>query len=250
MSTSIFPSSSRRFTESAVVGAALAMFAAGCSSHSTPDSASTSSSPATRIVAYPVRAGTYRLVNKADEPVAETTKDLKFPQSFSIAAVARDGYYLPGQARHQIVYLIAGQLARGVSPSAPVGDYLSEFQGQEVHLTAEPAGPLGGVVKCWESGVVTFCMWADGGGAVGGTFGVFNYEPPLGLDTVLIHHKPGLLAPEPDRGVPVSSMPQRQAGEGRTGPPRLRSPGSAGARQARAPSRRQPPGYGAHTAAG
>ena len=150
------------------------------------------SSPATRIGAYPVRVGTYRLVDKADKPVAAATKDLKFPQGFSFAATARDGYYLPGQARPQIVYLIAGRLARGVSPSAAIGDYLSEFQGQEVHLTAEPAGPLGGVVKCWESGGVTFCMWADGG-VGGGTFGVFDYEPPLGLDTVLIHHLAGLV---------------------------------------------------------
>jgi hypothetical protein len=130
-----------------------------------------------------VQVGTYRLVNKADQPVAAATKDLKFPQSFSFAATARDGYYLPGRARRQIVYLIAGQLARGVSPSAAIGDYLGGFQGQEVHLTAEPAGPLGGEVKCWVAGGVAFCMWADNG-----TYGVFDYQPPLGLDTVLIHH--------------------------------------------------------------
>ncbi len=206
----MFPSSGR-WLGSALAGAALALLAAGCSSsHGTLDGASSPSSPAaassppasspvpsgpaTRIVAYPVRVGTYRLVNKADKPVAQTTQDLKFPQSSSFAATARDGYYLPGQARHQIVYLIAGQLARGVSPSAAIGDYLGEFQSQEVvHLTAEPAGPLGGEVKCWEADGFTFCMWADGAAAGEGTYGVFDYQPPLGLDTILIRHLAGLV---------------------------------------------------------
>jgi len=69
-----------------------------------------------------------------------------------------DGYYLPSHQARQDVYLIAGQLAHGVSPSAAIGDYLGEFNGQEVHLTAEPAGPLGGVVKCWKASGYTFCM--------------------------------------------------------------------------------------------
>jgi hypothetical protein len=102
-----------------------------------------------------VRVGTYRLVDKADKPVAAATKDLKFPQSFSFAATA---------------------------------SYLGSFSGQEVHLTTEPAGPLGGAVRCWEAGGITFCMWADNG-----TYGVFDYRPPLGLDTALIHHLAGVV---------------------------------------------------------
>jgi hypothetical protein len=105
--------------------------------------------PATRIGSYPVRVGGHWLVNKMDRPVGATTKDVKFPQSFAFAGTARDGYYMPGHQAHQNVYLTAGRLAAGVSPSAAVQDYLGEFQGQEVHLTAEPAGPLAGVVKCW-----------------------------------------------------------------------------------------------------
>lgn len=204
----------RWLARGALGGAALALLAAGCGGHSTPDSgppppgpvasgpeasgppsgspspppASPSPFTATRIAAYPVRVGAYRLVDKADTPVAATTKDLKFPQTFSFAATARDGYYLPGQARHQIVYLIAGRLAPGVTPAAAVASYLGSFSGQEVHLTAEPAGPLGGVVKCWVAGGITFCMWADNG-----TYGVFDYRPPLGLDTALIHHLAGVV---------------------------------------------------------
>jgi hypothetical protein len=121
-------------------------------------------------------------VDKHDHPVAATTKDPGFPQSFSFAATARDGYYLPG-AKDQIVYLIAGQLANGVTADSAISDYLGQFQGQEVHLTTEPAGSLGGEVKCWESGGITFCMWADNG-----TYGVLDYRPPLGLDTTLIRH--------------------------------------------------------------
>jgi hypothetical protein len=190
----------RWLTGGALGGAILVLLAAGCSSHSTPDGASSPpsspapagspaassaapSGPATRIVAYPVRVGAYRLVDKADKPAAATTKDLKFPQSFSFAATARDGYYLPGQQKHQIVYLIAGRLAQGVTPAAAIASYLGSFSGQEVHLTTEPAGPLGGAVRCWEAGGITFCMWGDNG-----TYGVFDYRPPLGLDTVLIHH--------------------------------------------------------------
>jgi hypothetical protein len=144
--------------------------------------------PATEVLSYPARVGGYRLVDKHDKPVATATKDVKFPRSFSFASSARDGYYLPGHQVHQDVYLIAGELAAGVTPQAALGDYLGEFQGQEVNLTAEPAGPLGGVVKCWVAGGVTFCMWADNG-----TFGVLDYEPPFGLDTVLIHHLAGLV---------------------------------------------------------
>ncbi len=192
-------SRSRWLAGCALGGAALALLAAGCSSHSTPAAAippsgpaaassPTASSPApsgpaTRIAAYPVRVGSYRLVDKANKPVGATTKDLKFPQTFSFAATARDGYYLPGQAKHQIVYLIAGRLAQGVTPAAAIASYLDSFSGQEVHLTTEPAGPLGGAVKCWEAGGITFCMWADNG-----TYGVFDYRPPLGLDTTLIRH--------------------------------------------------------------
>jgi len=195
----MFGSRSRWLTGGALGGAALALVAAACSSQSTPDGAPSPprptaasspaasgpapSGPATRIAAYPVRVSGYRLVDKADKPVAATTKDLKFPQSFSFAATARDGYYLPGRAKHQIVYLIAGRLARGVTPAAAIASYLSSFSGQEVHLTTEPAGPLGGAVKCWVAGGITFCMWADNG-----TYGVFDYRPPLGLDTALIHH--------------------------------------------------------------
>jgi hypothetical protein len=118
--TSTSGSRSRWLTRAALGGASLALLAAGCSSHSTADSPSAPSSPsvasspaassrapsgpATRITAYPVRVGTYRLVDKADERAAATTKDLKFPKSFSFAATAQDGYYLPGQAKHQIVY--------------------------------------------------------------------------------------------------------------------------------------------------
>jgi hypothetical protein len=43
-------------------------------------------------------------------------------------------------------------------------------------------------VKCWVAGGITFCMWADNG-----TYGVFDYEPPLGLDTALIHHLAGVV---------------------------------------------------------
>jgi hypothetical protein len=194
----MFGSRGRWPTSGALGGAALALLAAGCGSHSTPDgappppspaasspaaSSPAPSGPATRIAAYPVRVGAYRLVDKADKPVAATTEDLKFPQSFSFAATARDGYYLPGQAKHQIVYLIAGRLAQGVTPTAAIASYLSSFSGQEVHLTTEPAGPLGGAVKCWVAGGITFCMWADNG-----TYGVFDYRPTLGLDTALIHH--------------------------------------------------------------
>ncbi len=182
--------------------AALAVLAAACDGgHSTPRhpaSPAAASSPATAspgpsgpaagIVSYPVRVGSYRLVNKADRPVTATTKDSKFPQSFSFAATARDGYYLPGHQRHQIVYLIAGRLAPGVTPAAAIAGYLGSFSGQELHLTAEPAGPLGGAVKCWVAGGITFCMWADNG-----TYGVFDYQPPLGLDTALIHHLAGVV---------------------------------------------------------
>jgi hypothetical protein len=203
VSTSVFGSLSRWLTWGTLGGAALALLTAGCSSHSTPDGAASPagplasspaasspapSGPATRIAAYPVRVGTYRLVDKADKPVAATTKDLKFPQSFSFAATARDGYYLPGQQKHQIVYLIAGRLAQEVTPGAAIDSYLGSFSGQEVHLTTEPAGPLGGAVKCWEAGGITFCMWADNG-----TYGVFDYRPPLGLDTALIHHLAGVV---------------------------------------------------------
>ena len=146
------------------------------------------SGPATEIVSYPVRVGGYRLVNKADHPVGAATKDLKFPQSFSFAATARDGYYLPGHQKHQIVYLIAGRLAQGVPPAAAITGYLGSFSGRELHLTTEPAGPLGGAVKCWVAGGITFCMWADNG-----TYGVFDYQPALGLDTALIHHLAGLV---------------------------------------------------------
>jgi hypothetical protein len=204
VSASTFGSRRRWPAWAALGGAALALLAVGCGSHSTPGSPSSPSSPsvasspaasspapsgpATRIAAYPVRVGAYRLVDKADKPVATTTKDLRFPQSFSFAATARDGYYLPGKARHQIVYLIAGRLAQGVTPATAVASYLGSFSGQEVHLTTEPAGPLGGTVKCWEAGGITFCMWADNG-----TYGVFDYRPPLGLDTVLIHHLAGVV---------------------------------------------------------
>src|SRR5579863_7855760 len=109
--------------------AALAVLAAACGGgHSTPQGAAGPSSPAatsspaaaspapsgpaTGIVSYPQRVGSYRLVNKADRPVTAATTDTKFPQSFSFAATARDGYYLPGRQRHQIVYLIAGRLAQ------------------------------------------------------------------------------------------------------------------------------------------
>jgi hypothetical protein len=195
----MFGSRSRWLTGSTLGSAALALLAVGCSSHSTPDDAPSPSGPAaagspaasspapsgpaTRIATYPVRVGSYRLVDKTDKPVAATTKDLKFPRSFSFAASARDGYYLPGQAKHQIVYLIAGRLAHGVTPAAAIASYLGSFSGREVHLTTEPAGPLGGAVKCWVAGGITFCMWADNG-----TYGVFDYRPPLGLDTALIQH--------------------------------------------------------------
>lgn len=146
------------------------------------------SGPATTIASYPVRVGTYRLVNKEDHPVGATTEDHKFPRSFSFAATARDGYYLPGHDKHQIVYLIAGRLAPGVSPAAAIASYLGSFSGQAQHLTTEAAGPLGGAVKCWVGGGITFCMWADNG-----TYGVFDYEPPLGLDTALIRHLAGVV---------------------------------------------------------
>jgi len=184
----------------ALRAAAIAVFVAACSSQTTPDSAPghpaataaaatpaastpAPSGPATKIVSYPVRVGSYRLVNKKEKPVGATTKDVKFPRSFSFATTARDGYYLPGHQAHQVVYLIAGQLARGTTPATAIQGYLSEFGSQELHLTTEPAGPLGGQVKCWESGGFTFCMWADNG-----TYGVLDYRPLLGLDTALIHH--------------------------------------------------------------
>ena len=138
--------------------------------------------PATQIAPFPARIGAYRLVNKHDRPVAAATKDGKFPQSFTFAADAHDGYYLPGR-KSEVVYLIAGQLNPGVTPDGAIGEYLGQFQGVQVHLTTEPAGPLGGQVKCWVSAGITFCMWADNG-----TYGVLDYEPPLGLDTALIHH--------------------------------------------------------------
>ena len=185
----------------ALRAAAIAVLVAACSSGQTTPHATQShpaathaastpepSGPATQVASYPVRVGSYRLVSKNNKPAGMTTKDLKFPQSFSFAATARDGYYLPGHQPHQDVYLIAGQLAHGVSPGTAIGDYLGEFQAQELHLTAEPAGPLGGEVKCWESGGFTFCMWADNG-----TYGVLDYRPPLGLDTALIHHLAGLV---------------------------------------------------------
>jgi hypothetical protein len=181
--------------------AAIAVLVAACSSQTAPHHpasarshpaathpAAAPSGPATQIASYPVRIGSYRLVNKKNKPVATTADDAKFPQSFSFAATARDGYYLPGHHANQDVYLIAGRLARGVLPSAAIGDYLDQFSSQEVHLTTEPAGPLGGEVKCWESGGFTFCMWADNG-----TYGVLDYRPPFGLDTVLIHHLAGVV---------------------------------------------------------
>ena len=146
------------------------------------------SGPATRLVSYPARVGPYRLVGKAGHPVGSATKDRRFPRSFSFAATARDGYYLPGHKARQDVYLIAGRLAAGVSPATAIGDYLGEFSGQEVHLTSEATGPLGGVVKCWVAGGITFCMWADRG-----TYGVLDYQPPLGLDIVLIRRLAGLV---------------------------------------------------------
>jgi hypothetical protein len=141
-----------------------------------------------RVVTYPARLGGYRLVNKDEHPVPATTEDLRFPRSFSFAKTARDGYYLPGHERRQDVYLIAGQLTPGVSPAAAIGDYLGEFSGQELHLTAEPPGPLGGTVKCWEVGGFTFCMWADRG-----TYGLLDYRPQFGLDTALIAHLAALV---------------------------------------------------------
>jgi hypothetical protein len=152
------------------------------SSPSPPATTPAAPGPATQIVSYPVRIGAYRLVNSHDHPVTATTRDSKFPQSFTFAATARDGYYLPSQ-KDQVVYVIAGQLAPAVTPGSAIGDYLGQFEGQQVHLTTEPAGSLGGQVKCWESGGITFCMWADNG-----TYGVLDYRPPLGLDTALIHH--------------------------------------------------------------
>lgn len=146
------------------------------------------SGPATRIASYPARVGSYRLVNKADRPVAASTNDTKFPRSFSFAITARDGYYLPGHQRHQIVYLIAGRLAPGTAPAAAITAYLGGFSGQELHLTTEPAGSLGGAVKCWEAGGITFCMWADDG-----TYGVFDYQPPFGPDAALIKHLAGVV---------------------------------------------------------
>ena len=135
-----------------------------------------------------MRVGAYRLVDKAERPVSSATKDHKFPQTFSFAATARDGYYLPGHQAHQDVYLIAGRLASGVSPATAISEYLGQFSGQEAHLTSEPAGELGGAVKCWVAGGITFCMWADNG-----TYGILDYRPPLGLDTALIHHLASLV---------------------------------------------------------
>jgi hypothetical protein len=185
---------------SAVALLAAATLVAACGgSHTAPVAQRRGASPQThaaatppaasaRVVAYPARLGGYRLVNKNEHPVPATTKDLRFPRSFSFAKTARDGYYLPGRHSRQDLYLIAGQLTPGVSPAAAIEDYLGEFSGQELHLTAEPPGPLGGTVKCWESGGFTFCMWADNG-----TYGVLDYRPPFGLDTVLIHHLAGLV---------------------------------------------------------
>lgn len=162
--------------------------AASSPAASHPAASPAPSGPATRIASYPARVGSYRLVNKADRPVAATTNDTRFPGSFSFAATARDGYYLPGHQRHQTVYLIAGRLAPGTAPAAAIAGYLGSFSGQELHLTTEPAGSLGGAVKCWEAGGITFCMWADDG-----TYGVFDYQPPLGLDTALIKHLAGVV---------------------------------------------------------
>ena len=86
------------------------------------------------------------------------------------------------------MYLIAGRLAQGVAPAAAITGYLGSFSGQELHLTTEPAGPLGGAVKCWAARGTTFCMWADDG-----TYGVLDYQPPLGLDATLIHHLAGVV---------------------------------------------------------
>jgi hypothetical protein len=193
-----------RSTRDALGAAALAVLVAACSSgqaaprpsashagHSRASSAASSpspSGPATRLASYPARIGAYRLVDKAERPVSSATKDRRFPQSFSFAATARDGYYLPGHQSHRDVYLIAGRLAPRVSPATAIGEYLGQFSGQEAHLTSEPAGPLGGAVKCWVAGGVTFCMWADNG-----TYGVLDYRPPLGLDTALIHHLASLV---------------------------------------------------------
>jgi hypothetical protein len=186
----------------ALRAAALAVFVAACGSGQTAPQATTPpatprshaattpapSGPATGLAAYPVRVGGYRLVDSSERPARATTDDTKFVRSFSFAVTARDGYYLPGRRAHQDVYLIAGRIAHGVSPATAIQSYLGEFSGQEVHLTAEPAGPLGGAVKCWVAGGFTFCMWADNG-----TYGVLDYRPPLGLDTALIHHLAGLV---------------------------------------------------------
>jgi hypothetical protein len=123
-------------------------------------------------------------VDKHDHPVSAGTKDRKFPNSFAFAASASDGLYLPGHQAGQNVYLIAGRISRGVSPSAALQEYLDQFEGREVHLTGEPAGPLGGEVKCWVGGGFTFCMWSDNG-----TYGILDYLPPtLEPDTALIRH--------------------------------------------------------------
>ncbi|HEV2377923.1 MAG TPA: hypothetical protein VGS19_37905 [Streptosporangiaceae bacterium] len=158
-------------------------------SHSPSAATRTASGPATELSAYPVRLGVYHLVDKKNHPVSAPTPDHRFPRRYSFAVNATDGLYRPGNAVDHNVYLIAGQLAQGVSPAAAVQDYLGFFQGQEVHLTTEPAGALGGTVKCWVANGVTFCMWADNG-----TYGVFDYEPPLALDTVTIHHLAGVTA--------------------------------------------------------
>ena len=155
--------------------------------HSASAAASSPAGPATRLASYPVRIGANRLVDKAERPVSSATKDRKVPQSFSFAATARDGYYLPGHQAHQDVYLIAGRLAPGVSPATEIGEYLGQFSGQEAHLTSEPAGPLGGAVKCWVAGA-SRSGWADNG-----TYGILDYRPPLGLDTALIHHLASLV---------------------------------------------------------
>lgn len=153
---------------------------------SSPSASGTPSptAPATRIGSFPIRIGGYRLVNKKEQPVSTTTKNPKFlKNSSSFAASERAGFYLPGHKKRQVIYMIAGKLSPGVSPADAVSDYLAEFLNSAVHVTAKPAGKLGGTVKCWVSQGLTVCMWADNG-----TFGILTYEPPFGLDTALIRH--------------------------------------------------------------
>src|SRR5262249_12085272 len=123
-------------TRGALAAVALAVLVAACGSgqaaqhpaaspggHSAASPAAISpppSGPATRLVSYPVRVGPYRLVDKKDHPVATTTKDRKFLQSFSFAATARYGLYMPGHQARQNVLLIAGRLAQGVSPATAI----------------------------------------------------------------------------------------------------------------------------------